>query len=654
MLVDTTFMRVVTSIQYMSGHDPDDGDGVLPSGDFRGGDYRSKFYAEFILDADTSDPSNPPDCPFLAVAITPAELLLVEYDDDGETRELARTDFVSEEDVWHTLSAVTIGNRAIVLCTPDAAGAGSARLEAVFTVGVTAGGVMRAVGVGVGADADYTFKNLGARANLGAPAAHCKWEYDALGRKSAEIREPYGSAAASIFTYDGLRQLEAFDIVSTEPPDTEQTALYLYGPGGLDDLVLVQSDWHGDAGIDGDGTETFFAHTGVQNSVVALTRPNGTVAERYAYAPFGEPAIYAPDGTTERTASLYNNTRLYTGRPWNADLGLYDYRMRHYDPALGRFITPDPIGPYGDWNNLGNPYAYVGNNPGAFTDPLGLWGVQLAYGEIGPKNDPWLILFFFREQYWGREAAPAPVVRDNSRLMALDVGVNELELGGLYGVSLKPGGYAPEVASALGAKFKGTLNQVRQWAFTPLEIAFAGPLGIGAGALNAGLDAAQGDYGAAAVGLGLGAVAGGLKRVGGAINNLDEVEELGRAFSRADASDSLALIQDMSRYPGFSFEKFRHFKNYWGKLPDNYVWHHIVEQNKEGQFGARAVHNVYNLVAVPRWVNQKAADFYQSKREYITHSTTMRVRDWMATKTYEEQREFGIKVLHTIMSGGNL
>ena len=164
MLVGTEFMRVVTSIRYKSAHDPDDGDGVLPSGDFRGGDYRSKFYAEFILDADASDP---PDCPFLAVAITPAELLLVEYEGSGgETRELARTDFVSEEDVWHTLSAVTADGRAIVSCVPDTAGAAAARLDADFSVGAAAGGVDGAVGVGVGANAAYTFEDLGSRADL--------------------------------------------------------------------------------------------------------------------------------------------------------------------------------------------------------------------------------------------------------------------------------------------------------------------------------------------------------------------------------------------------------------------------------------------------------------------------------------------------------
>ena len=52
---------------------------------------------------------------------------------------------------------------------------------------------------------------------------------------------------------------------------------------------------------------------------------------------------------------------------------LYDYRTRYYDPALGRFLRMDTIGPWGDTNNLGNPYVYVGNNPWSHTDPYGLY-----------------------------------------------------------------------------------------------------------------------------------------------------------------------------------------------------------------------------------------------------------------------------------------
>jgi uncharacterized protein RhaS with RHS repeats len=47
---------------------------------------------------------------------------------------------------------------------------------------------------------------------------------------------------------------------------------------------------------------------------------------------------------------------------------LVDLRARQYDPNLGRFLTPDPLGPQ-DGNGT---YVYVGDNPLGYTDPTGL------------------------------------------------------------------------------------------------------------------------------------------------------------------------------------------------------------------------------------------------------------------------------------------
>ena len=50
------------------------------------------------------------------------------------------------------------------------------------------------------------------------------------------------------------------------------------------------------------------------------------------------------------------------------EIGLDYYKARFYDPAIGRFMTPDPAGMV-DGPNL---YAYVLNDPVNFTDPSGL------------------------------------------------------------------------------------------------------------------------------------------------------------------------------------------------------------------------------------------------------------------------------------------
>ncbi|MBC7251432.1 MAG: RHS repeat-associated core domain-containing protein [Anaerolineae bacterium] len=76
------------------------------------------------------------------------------------------------------------------------------------------------------------------------------------------------------------------------------------------------------------------------------------------------------DGAGSGTGTLPTDFG-FTGQRNEGTIGLYDYRARYYDPALGRFVSADTVVPNpGDPQDL-NRYAYVRNNPLRYTDPSG-------------------------------------------------------------------------------------------------------------------------------------------------------------------------------------------------------------------------------------------------------------------------------------------
>lgn len=116
------------------------------------------------------------------------------------------------------------------------------------------------------------------------------------------------------------------------------------------------------------GGATFYYHTDGLGSVTGLTNTSGQLVETYSYDIYGNPTIKDAQGQKRWTSAL-GNRFLFTGREYLYSLGVYDYRARIYDPYLGRFWQPDPIGHSGDESNI---YRYCGNDPVNHTDPSGL------------------------------------------------------------------------------------------------------------------------------------------------------------------------------------------------------------------------------------------------------------------------------------------
>ena len=106
------------------------------------------------------------------------------------------------------------------------------------------------------------------------------------------------------------------------------------------------------------GSAYYFANDHLGSSQ-ALFDQNGETVWQASYDPFGAATI-SPDST------LVNHLRL-PGQYFDSETGLHYNWHRYYEPGLGRYLTPDPIGLDGGINL----YAYVGGNPVNYVDPFG-------------------------------------------------------------------------------------------------------------------------------------------------------------------------------------------------------------------------------------------------------------------------------------------
>ena len=164
--------------------------------------------------------------------------------------------------------------------------------------------------------------------------------------------------------YRILKDPIGWKVIEERDGEDRVKAQYLYS--GLDRPVEMKK-------YKEQGTESYFFHQNSIGSVYFLTDEEGKIVEKVEYDPYGEPRFLIPTGNPENpyeaseTSSIGNNY-LFQGREYDYETGLYNFRMRYYDPELCRFLSQDPEG-YKDSLNL---YQSFNQNPINFTDPYGL------------------------------------------------------------------------------------------------------------------------------------------------------------------------------------------------------------------------------------------------------------------------------------------
>lgn len=108
---------------------------------------------------------------------------------------------------------------------------------------------------------------------------------------------------------------------------------------------------------------TTFFHNDPLGSPIAASNIDGEMIWKENYQPFGERKV--------KDAKAGLNSVWYTGKPQDESTGLSYYGARYYDPAIGRFMSIDPVGFHEGNIQSFNRYAYGNNNPYRFIDPDG-------------------------------------------------------------------------------------------------------------------------------------------------------------------------------------------------------------------------------------------------------------------------------------------
>jgi RHS repeat-associated protein len=171
--------------------------------------------------------------------------------------------------------------------------------------------------------------------------------YDPLGRRIAKTEHhPSGyTVSETQFTWDGLRLL-------LEEQNTLPT-LYLYADHSHEPLARVDGR--------ADHQKIRYYHNDLNGLPEHLTEPDGQIIWQARYQVWGNTV----EETREAHFVEHQNLR-FQGQYLDRETGLHYNTFRFYDPDVGRFTTPDPIGLAGGLNL----YQYA-PNPVGWVDPLG-------------------------------------------------------------------------------------------------------------------------------------------------------------------------------------------------------------------------------------------------------------------------------------------
>ena len=185
---------------------------------------------------------------------------------------------------------------------------------------------------------------------------YSEYRYDPFGNR---IKKDV-NGTVTWFVYDLIKMLP--DVIGEYDDGGALIAGYTHGPG-IDDVISMRR-----------GGDSYYYFKDVLGSITSLSGSSETTVNNYEYDAFG--SVFSK---TELVVNPYG----FTGRVLDNESKLMYYRMRYYDPGIGRFITADPIRFQGGINF----YTYCLNDPINFFDPSGEKSYAECYQEY--KDCTW-------------------------------------------------------------------------------------------------------------------------------------------------------------------------------------------------------------------------------------------------------------------------
>lgn len=253
------------------------------------------------------------------------------------------------------------------------------------------------------------------------------------------------------------REVSATDGVVTR---IENRHYLMITGAGVIGVVKTEGDGNGTAPSTAAGItravadQTQYWHKDPLGSIVAVTNARGELVERMAFDAWGRrmQASGAPDSGSVAAGTLLNaahGDRGFTGHEMLDELGLVHMNGRIYDPALGRFFSPDPFVQAPELLQSYNRYAYVLNRPLAGTDPDGEWWQipLLIFGAVLAAEG---------NQYW-RMVGQFMMMASLNGIPALgEAGIGIINTGGAYTNAFLSATIATTISSGgdLGAGLK--------------------------------------------------------------------------------------------------------------------------------------------------------------------------------------------------------